>query len=272
MICAPMTPDRHQQSTHRFAGAMLFVFCLLRAATGPILAEEPDVANVAGWSQWRGSDAGGRWNLATVPDSLSTTHSNRSGNSRLEPDIRVSRLLEDLSSPWIAPRNRRSTKGSCALPNRMESQLGHTLTRQHTAIWIMARDLEQHRPFMKVESTRSRSLGIEMPRIFDGNSPLEQTDGRRREGHIADVGFRRLTSHIREFGHHPCRRATQRMCFRIQPVDGRGSLASGTDPAGYCTPILINHRGEKLLIVWTPEHVIGMRPKDGTALWSFPTK
>lgn len=45
---------------------------------------------------------------------------------------------------------------------------------------------------------------------------------------------------------------------------------SGDDPAGYCTPQLTEHRGESLLVTWTPLHVIGVDPRDGQLLWAIP--
>jgi outer membrane protein assembly factor BamB len=45
---------------------------------------------------------------------------------------------------------------------------------------------------------------------------------------------------------------------------------SGDDPAGYCTPILIEHSGQPLLVGWTPKHVVGIDPRDGRQLWRIP--
>jgi len=47
---------------------------------------------------------------------------------------------------------------------------------------------------------------------------------------------------------------------------------SGADPAGYCTPIIIEHQGVRQMIGWTPEQVLSLRPADGTRLWSLPYK
>jgi outer membrane protein assembly factor BamB len=42
------------------------------------------------------------------------------------------------------------------------------------------------------------------------------------------------------------------------------------DPAGYCTPILIDSRGGRQLVAWTPENVRGLDPVTGKLLWTVP--
>jgi outer membrane protein assembly factor BamB len=42
------------------------------------------------------------------------------------------------------------------------------------------------------------------------------------------------------------------------------------DPAGYCTPILIDAPGGRQLIAWTPENVHGLDPRTGKRLWTVP--
>ncbi|CAN5351278.1 PQQ-like beta-propeller repeat protein [soil metagenome] len=42
------------------------------------------------------------------------------------------------------------------------------------------------------------------------------------------------------------------------------------DPAGYATPTFAQHRGEDLMVAWTPEHIQGIDPNSGTVRWSIP--
>jgi outer membrane protein assembly factor BamB len=44
------------------------------------------------------------------------------------------------------------------------------------------------------------------------------------------------------------------------------------DPAGYCTPMIIDNRGRSQLLAWTPEHILGVDPTDGRPQWSVPYK
>ena len=44
------------------------------------------------------------------------------------------------------------------------------------------------------------------------------------------------------------------------------------DPAGYCTPILIEAPGGRQLVGWTPENVRGIDPATGKLLWTVPYK
>jgi outer membrane protein assembly factor BamB len=45
-----------------------------------------------------------------------------------------------------------------------------------------------------------------------------------------------------------------------------------TDPAGYCTPVVIHPKSGKQIIIWTPEHVHGVEAATGKALWKVPYK
>ncbi len=53
---------------------------------------------------------------------------------------------------------------------------------------------------------------------------------------------------------------------------GKELWRGGDDPAGYGTPIVIEHAGLAQLIGWTPEHVVAHRLDDGRLLWKYPYK
>lgn len=53
---------------------------------------------------------------------------------------------------------------------------------------------------------------------------------------------------------------------------GEERWRTGDDPLGYGTPILTEHAGRKLLIGWTPEHVVGIEPERGEIQWKTPYK
>lgn len=55
-------------------------------------------------------------------------------------------------------------------------------------------------------------------------------------------------------------------------LNGDEIWRASNDPAGYCTPIVITHRGEAQLICWTPENIHGVSPSTGEVYWSFPYK
>lgn len=46
----------------------------------------------------------------------------------------------------------------------------------------------------------------------------------------------------------------------------------GPDPAGYCTPEIITHQGQRQLIAWGPEHIQSLNPDTGKTLWTYPYK
>lgn len=51
---------------------------------------------------------------------------------------------------------------------------------------------------------------------------------------------------------------------------GKEIWRSLDDPAGYCTPVLIERPAGRQLIAWTPENVHGLDPETGKRLWSVP--
>lgn len=44
------------------------------------------------------------------------------------------------------------------------------------------------------------------------------------------------------------------------------------DEAGYCTPAIFDTRSGRLLVLWTPQNIRGLDPKDGRLLWTVPYK
>lgn len=60
-------------------------------------------------------------------------------------------------------------------------------------------------------------------------------------------------------------------CFvAFDRISGKEIWRSSDDPAGYCTPILIDHAGYEQFIGWTPAHVMGISPENGEVHWSVP--
>jgi outer membrane protein assembly factor BamB len=53
---------------------------------------------------------------------------------------------------------------------------------------------------------------------------------------------------------------------------GREVWRSLPDPAGYCTPVLIDAPAGRQLVAWTPENVRGVDPDTGKPLWALPYK
>lgn len=42
--------------------------------------------------------------------------------------------------------------------------------------------------------------------------------------------------------------------------------------SAYCSPLLINHNGNKILVTMMGTHILGMNAEDGALLWSYPYK
>ena len=53
---------------------------------------------------------------------------------------------------------------------------------------------------------------------------------------------------------------------------GKEIWRSSEDPAGYCTPMIVSHKGSDRLIVWNPEHIVSMSPETGAIHWQVPYK
>ena len=58
----------------------------------------------------------------------------------------------------------------------------------------------------------------------------------------------------------------------LDPATGKERWRTGDDHAGYCTPVVIEHRGMPQLIQWGPEHIASFSPLDGKPLWQVPYK
>lgn len=54
--------------------------------------------------------------------------------------------------------------------------------------------------------------------------------------------------------------------------DGREIWRCSSDPAGYATPIVVEHGGQTQLVGWTPEHVVGVSLATGRVEWTVPYK
>lgn len=60
-------------------------------------------------------------------------------------------------------------------------------------------------------------------------------------------------------------------CFlALNRKNGKEVWRTGTDPAGYATPILIDSPSGKQLICWTPETIFGASPDTGKIFWKEP--
>lgn len=53
---------------------------------------------------------------------------------------------------------------------------------------------------------------------------------------------------------------------------GKERWRGGSDPAGYCTPVVFDTPPGHQLIQWGPEHVEGLLPENGKSMWRFPYK
>lgn len=65
----------------------------------------------------------------------------------------------------------------------------------------------------------------------------------------------------------------QNGCFvAFDRQSGREVWRAGADPAGYSTPIIVGEGDAEQLVGWTPEHILGINPRDGSIHWSVPYK
>lgn len=42
------------------------------------------------------------------------------------------------------------------------------------------------------------------------------------------------------------------------------------DPAGYGTPVFVEREGQKVMVGWTPKHIVAMNPDSGEVIWKAP--
>jgi outer membrane protein assembly factor BamB len=60
--------------------------------------------------------------------------------------------------------------------------------------------------------------------------------------------------------------------FAFNRNTGKEVWRSLTDPAGYCTPIVIRPKNGQQVVIWTPENVHGVEASTGKPLWRVPYK
>lgn len=58
----------------------------------------------------------------------------------------------------------------------------------------------------------------------------------------------------------------------LDKTTGKELWRGGPDKAGYCTPEIITHDGNRQLIAWGPEHVQSLNPDSGAVNWLYPYK
>jgi outer membrane protein assembly factor BamB len=67
---------------------------------------------------------------------------------------------------------------------------------------------------------------------------------------------------------HPGAKHGSLMAF--DRLTGKEVWRASSDPAGYATPVVINSPSGPQLIAWTPEHILGIKPRSGKINWSVP--
>lgn len=58
----------------------------------------------------------------------------------------------------------------------------------------------------------------------------------------------------------------------LDHTTGKEVWRSGSNPAGYCTPEIIDLPSGRQLIAWGPEHIQSFDPDSGKPLWTYPYK
>jgi outer membrane protein assembly factor BamB len=58
----------------------------------------------------------------------------------------------------------------------------------------------------------------------------------------------------------------------LNRLTGEEVWRGGVDHAGYCTPEIFSHRGQRQLILWGPEHIQSLVPETGVLHWKYPYK
>ncbi len=58
----------------------------------------------------------------------------------------------------------------------------------------------------------------------------------------------------------------------LDSATGAVRWSGGSDPAGYCTPVVFDTPAGPQLIQWGPEHIESLSPEDGKSYWRYPYK
>jgi outer membrane protein assembly factor BamB len=245
----------------------------------PILAED--------WPRWRGPRADGTWNAPKLPamwpeGGLRTVWKQPIGSGYAGISVADGRLYTlDLESP-IPPRKKGESAGDG--PDGTERVLCLDAATGNI-LW-------SHRYPVKYGNLGGYANGPRsQPTIHDGKVYTLGADGHlfcfdAKSGEIlwkhdavAEFGAKvpewgfagsPVIDGDRLFVHVAAEKNGCMMAFDRQT--GKELWRSLPDPAGYCTPVVIEAKSGKQLVFWTPENIHGLDPATGRSLWKVPYK
>lgn len=231
------------------------------------------VADDLSWPQFRGSNADGRWNPSDIPTNIADQEPTR---------LWATEIGSGYGGVTVA-ENRVFLMERRTQPSEQESVICHDgatgkLLWRHD--WPVRYGKLPYgtgpRASVLLDTVQRRAfafgaMGIAVCLDLDSGTPLWQIDTGAAFGAKApEWGFAAspvliADSLILQIGAQP-----NGAVIALDPGTGAERWRSGPDPAGYATPMLIEHAGRSQLIVWGPKHIQSLDPATGDLFWKYP--
>lgn len=231
------------------------------------------LVSAADWPRWRGPTGDGRWNPENVPTDLA----NRTPEQLWTVDIAGGYAGVTVSEGRVYVLDRPKVPQDIerilcyaedsgkilwsqnwpAIYGRMDYGTGprSSVTLQEGKAYILGAagmalclDATEGKILWQVDTVKEH--GAEMPTWGFAASPV--LDGNKVLLHVGAM--------------------PDGSVLALDKSSGQLLWRGGPDPAGYCTPEIITHAGQRQLIAWGPEHIQSLNPETGATLWTYPYK
>ncbi len=225
------------------------------------------------WPQFRGPNADGRWNPPHLPDNVGNQEPSRLWSVKIGSGyggVTVAGNRVVIMERHATPSERESV--TCRHADTGELLWEHE--------WSVAYGKLPYgngpRASVLLDTGGKRAFafgatGVAACLDLETGSPIWQVDTVATFGATApEWGFAASPvlisgSLILQIGAQP-----KGCVIALDPATGEERWRGGPDPAGYCTPTVIEHGGRRQMIVWGPEHVQSLEPQTGRLLWKHP--
>ena len=209
------------------------------------------IARAEEWPRWRGPRGDGTWHAPPLPKQWP------------EPGLKVL---------WKRP------VGGGYSGLAVANGIVYTLDRRKEPLEVerlLALDAATGEPHWSAE------YPVRYEKLDYGNGPRSTptihagrvyTLGGRGRRHNSRVGPGRIAPHLARPGDRASGGQPNACLLALDRTTGKEVWRQGGDPAGYATPILIQHAGREQLVAWTPLHIVGLDPGTGKQHWSIPYK
>lgn len=233
----------------------------------------PTTGLAADWPQFRGPNADGRWNPATLPADIANREPIRLWTTPIGGGYGGVTVTEH--RVFIMERQSEPTESESVTCR--DADTGELIWRHDWPVEYGNLPYGNGpRASVLLDTAHRRAFafgatGVAVCLNLDSGEPLWQIDTVTEFGARApEWGFAAspVIIHdalILQIGAEP-----NGCVIALDPATGKERWRGGPDPAGYSTPMLIQYKGHSQMIVWGPKHIQSLDPAKGHLLWKYP--